>query len=179
LNLRPLRPEGVLVRGEQGWSSGEAVRIRPPVSADLGSRRYSVGYSVWHPRAPAPFGAVGAGCGPTQEEHSQPSSYLADAGERRIPTLPTRTLSRFADRHLIHTQVSVPAECRVHATPAERRRASGNETTDETVSHHTSNCGVAERARCRVGQCGNSGCSFGEGHDPFRDRSATGTDAWS
>ena len=43
---RPLRPEGVLARFEQAWLSGEAVRSRPPMCADVGSGRYSVGYSV-------------------------------------------------------------------------------------------------------------------------------------
>ena len=46
MNLRPLRPEGVLARVEQGWLSAEAVRIRPSLFAELGSRRYSVGYSI-------------------------------------------------------------------------------------------------------------------------------------
>jgi hypothetical protein len=35
LNLRPLRPEGVLVRGEQDWLGGEAVRRRPSLVAEL------------------------------------------------------------------------------------------------------------------------------------------------
>ena len=51
MNLRPLRPEGVLVHGERGWSSGEVVRIRPSLNAELGGRRYSVGYSAAMSRA--------------------------------------------------------------------------------------------------------------------------------
>jgi len=47
-------PKGILVRFEHGSLSGGAVRIRPPVSTDLGSRRYSVGYPVCK-LPPVPF----------------------------------------------------------------------------------------------------------------------------
>jgi hypothetical protein len=52
-----------LARVEQGWSSGEVVRMCPSLIAELGSRRYSVGYPVCelaHPPLPAPL-ALAAG----------------------------------------------------------------------------------------------------------------------
>ena len=61
MNLRPLRPEGVAVRVEQGRLSGETVRVRPPLIADIDSRRYSVDATQVATCSPAPSVPVGAG----------------------------------------------------------------------------------------------------------------------
>jgi hypothetical protein len=83
LNLRPLRPEGVLARVEHGWLSGEVVRVRPSRSAELGGRRYSVGYSVCGPLVrllPAPLPPAVAG---HRERSRPPAGYPAEAGATR------------------------------------------------------------------------------------------------
>ena len=73
-------PRGVQAHVEQGWLSDEAVRVRPSLIAELGSRRCSVGYSV----RPAGLGASlprrWRVLSPDRGRCRRPADFPADAG---------------------------------------------------------------------------------------------------